>query len=834
MFFRKNFIKTFTIFFILIFSLCCKNKEPSIDRPNLDKKEINVIMDNNYPPYIFLDENNNLKGILIDQWHLWEKKTGIKVNIVATDWIEAQNLMKQGKFDVIDTIFKTEERLKIYDYSKPYAKIRVPIFYHKNISGIIDAPSLKGFNVAVKEGDACIDVLKSYSITNLIEYKSYEDIIKAAKNRDVVIFVVDESPVYYFMYKYGIQNEFKDSPPLYTGEFHRAVLKGNKDLLNLIEYGFAQISKKEYNEIEEKWFGKNKVEFNLKYFLLFSGIFLGSIVLFFIILFLMMFWNFSLKNIVNARTFELRNEIEKNLKIQKELEESKRLYKLLSEITSDAASLLTIQPDGSFKREWYTTALIVEYGYKMEDIDSFEKWAKIVYKDDIDIYKNGIKRVLNGEKVSVDLRIVKSDNKIRWINNTVIPIKNIESGRVERLLISIKDITDRKRIEEELRLAKEEAERLANIKSQFLSNMSHEIRNPLNGILGMINMLIKTDLSDTQKEYIDMLKTSSETLLNIVNDILDLAKIEAGKRVIRNEVIKIKNLCLGLVNSFKIATESKNLKLNFIYDNDLPKYIIGDPSCLNQIFLNLLSNAVKFTEKGGITFEVKKIKEDEKTVDIVFIVKDTGIGIPNDKLNDIFGKFIQLETSYNKKYKGTGLGLTIVKEIIDLLGGEIIVESKEKEGTTFLIKLKFEKYNYEVIENKKDEAKAIINEKEYNIIIAEDNAINYLFLEAMLKDKAYNVFGAKNGKEVLDLVEKNKIDLILMDIQMPVLNGIDCTKILRNEKKFKNPIVALTGYTMPEDLKVFKDAGVDDYIIKPIDEDETLKKIAKLLLTLNK
>lgn len=771
-----------------------------------------------------------MQGILIDQWKLWENKTGIKVNIVGTDWIEAQNLMKQGKFDVIDTIFKTEERLKIYDYSKPYAKINVPIFYHKNISGIVDAKSLKGFNVAVKEGDACIDVLRKNGLDNFIEYKSYEEIIKAAKNRDVITFVIDEPPAYYFMYKYGIHKEFKHTEPLYSGEFHRAVLKGNRDILSIVEKGFNSISKKEYKDIDEKWFGKDKFEFKYIKYLLF--IFVISI----FVIFILFIWNFSLNNMVNIKTIELKKEIERNIKIQKELEDSRELYRLLSEITSDAASLLTILPDGSFNREWFTIGLFKEFGYKAEELDSFEKWGKIVYKEDIEKYKNGIEKILKGEKISEDLRIVTKDNNIRWINNTIIPIKNKETGKIEKLLSSVKDITNRKKIEEELRIAKEEAERYADIKSKFLSNMSHEIRNPLNGIIGMINMLLKTDLNDNQKEYAQMLKDSTDTLLNIVNDILDIVKIEAGKRVIKKETIKIKNLCLGLVSSFKIAASNKKLKFNFIYDNDLPTHIIGDSSCLNQILINLLSNAIKFTQNGEITFEVSKIEESSNSVSILFVIRDTGIGIPSDKLEIIFDRFTQIESSYTKKYKGTGLGLTIVKEIVNLLDGEVKVNSEENKGTEFFVKLKFEKYNYQVREdnkNKEDE-KIKINEKDYNIIIAEDNIINHLFLETMLKEKGYNVFGAKNGNEVLELVEKNRIDLILMDIQMPVLSGVECTKILRNEKKFNSPIIAITGYTMPEDIKTFKESGIDDYIVKPIEESYLLKKITKLLLTKNK
>ncbi|MDF2881733.1 MAG: diguanylate cyclase with sensor [Clostridiaceae bacterium] len=220
---------------------------------------IRVVMDDNYPPYIFKDSNGNIQGVLVDQWKLWEKKTGIKVEIHALPWDEALTAMKNGEYDVIDTVFENAERKALFDFSKPYAQVDVPIYFKNNISGITNAESLSGFNIAVKRGDSSVDFLKKNGIDNLTYFDSYQDMINAANKKIVSIFVMDKPPAQYLMYKAGIQDKFNSSKPLYTGDFHRAVKKGNTKLLSTVEKGFSLISKNEYNQINNKWFGNSNM-----------------------------------------------------------------------------------------------------------------------------------------------------------------------------------------------------------------------------------------------------------------------------------------------------------------------------------------------------------------------------------------------------------------------------------------------------------------------------------------------------------------------------------------------------------------------------------------------
>jgi len=264
--------------------------------PNSGLSRLSVVLDNNYPPFTFLDKNGNLQGILIDRWQLWEKKTGIEVEITGMDWSSALERMQAGEFDIIDTIFETESRKIVYDFSQPYQKIDVPIYFNNKISGIVDADSLKGFSVAVKENDAAIEFLQKHGVENLVTYPSYESIIQAAADGEVVVFVVDKPPADYFLYQYQIAQDFNQTEPLYSGQFHRAVLKGNPALLEIVENGFAAITAEEYQAIDRKWYGS---AVNSQLFVR-NLMIIGAISL--LVFILLIAWNRSLQSQVKRKT----------------------------------------------------------------------------------------------------------------------------------------------------------------------------------------------------------------------------------------------------------------------------------------------------------------------------------------------------------------------------------------------------------------------------------------------------------------------------------------------------------------------------------------------------
>jgi PAS domain S-box-containing protein len=410
-----------------------------------------------------------------------------------------------------------------------------------------------------------------------------------------------------------------------------------------------------------------------------------------------------------------------------------------------------------------------------------------------------------------------------------------DQGNVLGVVIVARDVTAQKRFENELIEAKSTAEHERQIaeeavkaKQQFLSNMSHEIRTPMNAIIGFTNVMLKTDLSAKQKEYITAIKTSGDDLIVLINDILDLAKVNAGKMTFEKTPFKLESSISSMLQLFETKIQEKSLVLIKEYDPNIPEVLIGDPARLNQIILNLISNAVKFTTKGKITISVLLLTQDEGKASIKFAVSDTGIGIEENKIANIFENFQQATSDTTRLYGGTGLGLAIVKQLVEPQGGTIHVESKINKGSTFSFILSFQK-----TVNKAESAQKItdLNTKIKNIkiLVAEDMALNQLLMRTILEDFGFECDIASNGKLAVEKLEKNSYDIILMDLQMPEMNGFEATKYIRNSLNSKIPIIALTADVTTVDLSKCEEAGMDDYISKPVDDQLLYSKIVGLL-----
>ncbi|MFV8373900.1 ATP-binding protein [Flavobacterium sp. LB1P71] len=385
------------------------------------------------------------------------------------------------------------------------------------------------------------------------------------------------------------------------------------------------------------------------------------------------------------------------------------------------------------------------------------------------------------------------------------------------------------------------AEEAVKSKQQFLSNMSHEIRTPMNGIIGFTNVVLKTKLDDSQKEYMNAIKESGDSLIVLINDILDIAKVDSGKMIFEKLPISLSVSIATMLHLFEPKMKEKNLELINEYDSNIPLNLIGDPMRLRQIILNLMSNAVKFTAAGTISISVRLLKEDAEKAIIEFLITDTGIGVPKNKLVEVFNNFEQASADISSSFGGTGLGLAIVKQLVELQGGTIIVESEEGKGSSFGFVLPFEKRDsateiiplpaIKPIQENPCEEKATENIK---VLVVEDIALNQLLIKIILLDFGCDVTIADNGKLGIENLEKTNYDIILMDLQMPEMNGFEATAHIRDTMKSDIPIIALTADVTSVDIKKCKAVGMNDYVSKPIDEKLLYNKINQCLQEFNK
>ena len=459
------------------------------------------------------------------------------------------------------------------------------------------------------------------------------------------------------------------------------------------------------------------------------------------------------------------------------------------------------------------------FGIDGEYVRDVAGWLNIVHPDDRGAMKAYFAReVLAGHQpFDHEYRIVRrTDGEVRWVSGLG-QLQLDVSGNVLRMVGTIQDVTERKKAEIELARAKEAAESANLAKSEFLANMSHEIRTPMNGIMGMAQLLEYTELTDLQKQYLHVIQMSSENLLALISDILDLSKIEAGKVELELKDFSLRG-CVGDVIRTQVSVaHAKGLTITVDIPADIPDVLNGDQLRLKQILLNLVGNAVKFTENGGVDVAVALEECQGDRALLRFSIGDTGIGMKPEVIEKIFAPFSQADASTTRKYGGTGLGLSICTKLTDLMGGGIRVESVEGAGSTFHVVLPFTVTDFRREHRGGSPAQAYAGAP-LRILLAEDNEINLNLFVELLRHGGHSLEVARDGGEALGHWEKSRFDVILMDVQMPGIDGVEATRIIRGrelENGRHTPIIALTAHAMREDRQKFLDQGFDGYVSKP-------------------
>jgi len=485
--------------------------------------------------------------------------------------------------------------------------------------------------------------------------------------------------------------------------------------------------------------------------------------------------------------------------------------------TSDLACIANTE--GYF--EIANQSFVDKLGYTEKELTE-KPFLNFVHPDDIPSTLN-IEAQLKGGAPTVNFinRYRKKDGNYLWFEWNSTP--NAATGKLYSMA---RDISEQKQNELELIRLKEVAENSEKIKEQFLTNMSHEIRTPMNAIIGFTDLLLKRDLGVAEKDFVKTIKLSGENLLGIINDVLDISKIESKSLIFEQRPLSIKEALNSTKQILSQKAIQKNLNLSFICSNTVPEVLLGDSIRLSQILINLVGNAIKFTNDGTINVMAKMLSEEGEICHITFSVKDTGIGIPEDQLLHIFERFRQAESHTNRHFGGTGLGLSISKELVELQGGTLTVKSIDGMGSLFSFTLPFKKtkeaYQIKSIKHHKltsEEAKNL------NVLVVEDNPINIKLISSLFAEQGINTDIAENGKLAVEKIKYKKYSVVLMDIEMPEMNGYEATLVIRNELKSDIPIIAMTAHAMNGEKEKCLGFGMTDYISKPLDLNLLFDKI---------
>ena len=772
-------------------------------------KEIDVLFGYSAPPNAFYNEDGEYVGLLVDYLNEIEDELDTKFNFRKFEnWSTLINYAQTSENFFIVGIAKTENREEYLNFTKSFVDIPYVIFTRKN-SEIQSIDELADKRICITQKYA----IKNYLFDYYPELKPFEvesdlEGLRGISSGLYDAMIVNQMYGTYLMDNQGITNLKIVGESGYYNPLSVGVSKNNTQLFKILDKVVNHITVDRKSEIYNKWVynSAGNISEDLKKTII------TALSLVLVLLGALWFWLISLKK-----------QVEKKTRLVKE---SELKYRSIIENSNDA---IFIRFNKQF--ELINSKFEKLFGYSSKEVLSGNfNVLDIIEHESVDLTIEKINSEQNFKKpFSIEL-IGKTKQGEKLFLEVAVSYLDYKDGLAVQGIIH--NITRRKNRELELLKAKEKAEESDKLKSAFLANMSHEIRTPMNGILGFTDLLENPNLSDTKKhDFIKVIKQSGERMLNTVNDLIDISKIETNQMSLVFSEFNLNHRIENLFNFFKLEAKNKNLELS--YTLGLPNSevkIKSDKSKLDSILSNLIKNAVKFTKQGKIEFGYELISlNGEKNLQ--FFVKDTGIGIPNNRIEAVFNRFEQADIDDQQAFQGSGLGLAITQSYVEMLGGEIWVNSIENMGSEFYFTLPYNSIIEEVstTEQKNEVAENSKNLKSSKILIVEDDEISAIYLKEILKELSNKIVQVESGEEAVAYCESNMdVELIFMDIKMNGIGGYEATRRIR---KFNNnvKIIAQTAYSMPGDREKAIDSGCNDYIEKPIKRNLLFEKVGFLM-----
>jgi PAS domain S-box-containing protein len=768
-----------------------------------EKGEIVFASQPDHVPFEFV-QKKQISGMNVELAQWMAADMGFKIRFETAPLAEAIEMLRTGKVDAMTSLFYTPARDAEFDYTQTLKLTPISLFVRSDQMDIADIHDLEGRRVAIMGSSHAMEILQPYNITCEIKFvPTVQECIDLLAENKVDAMIVNELVTRHHIYATESNDLKMAGDPLFTARLCMAVKQDNAVLLNILNKGIdnAQESGTLY-KIQGKWLGSEyaRHQLPLRTYLLMASI---ASLLVAVVIMLILLWNRELQQKVGERT--------------RQYAESEERLRRFFENSPDAVFVL--EQDGGI----HAVNSMASAALKM---NKQELLSKTIYdlappSRHADVRKN-MALWFAGELQQCEGESLASDGAVTPIEMTGTLLQL--DGRTV-LQLHARDISLRKEAEEKIHAArqmaeeaKELAEKASQAKSEFLANMSHEIRTPLNGIVGMAQLLADTRLSSEQQNCAETILQSTTGLLNIINHVLDISKIEAAQMDVCESPINLRKICDTIFCMFTPQLEPKGISLKCACADNVPPYVTGDEGLIEQVLVNLVGNAIKFTHKGSVTLNIERPRQGANDAELYFQVIDTGIGISKEEQATIFEKFTQADGSTKRMYGGTGLGLAICKQLIELMGGKIGIISSKGRGSTFFFNLTLPRSAPPDQQKPPEETTPTQIRKDVKVLLVEDNKVNQKVAMAILRKAGCKVEAVENGQDAIQQVIREKYDIVLMDCQMPVMDGFEATARIRamGGALAKTPIIAITAHAMKDDRQKCLDAGMDDYISKPV------------------